>query len=271
MTRAQGFTLIELLVVIAIVAILTGVLLPALSAGRSAARQAVCASNARQLGLANLAYANDNAEHFVRAARDISMPGGNLERWHGRRSTDTEPFEPERGDLAPYSGEGGAVNACPSFAPGADYEPGFEDGNGGYGYNQAYLGGRFDLFAYGVDPRADTQTARVSEVRNAVQTAMFADAAFIDSGDGGLIAYSFLEAPYWQFGPGPPSTFRPNPSAHFRHAGAANVSWVDGHVSGESLAFSGPYATLSGWPARRVAERGLGWFGPDGNDWFDLD
>ncbi|MEM6749044.1 MAG: prepilin-type N-terminal cleavage/methylation domain-containing protein [Planctomycetota bacterium] len=269
MRRVGGFTLIELLVVVAIIAVLLVLLLPALSASRGAARQAVCASNVRQLVIANLAYANDNAEHLVRAAHDISGP--NLERWHGKRDNTTSAFEPERSDLADYSGEDGAVAACPSFAPGADFESGFEDGNGGYGYNQAYLGGRFDLYLYGVDERADTTTARVSEVRDAAKTAMFADAAFIDRADGALIAYSFLEAPYWQFGPGPPSTFRPNPTTHFRHAGAANTAWADGHVSAESLAFSGAYLTLAGWPAERVADRGVGWFGPDANDWFDLD
>ncbi len=64
MRRFRGFTLIELLVVIAIIAILAAILFPVFAKAREKARQSSCASNQKQIALANLQYVQDYDERF---------------------------------------------------------------------------------------------------------------------------------------------------------------------------------------------------------------
>lgn len=61
---SAGFTLIELLVVISIIALLIGILLPALGAARESGRKIACASNVRQEVLAVAIYTNDYRDHL---------------------------------------------------------------------------------------------------------------------------------------------------------------------------------------------------------------
>jgi len=72
MRGKSGFTLIELLVVIAIIALLLGILLPALGVVREQGRRAVCSQNERNTGLGLFLYANDY---------DGKLPLNEVDRW----------------------------------------------------------------------------------------------------------------------------------------------------------------------------------------------
>ncbi len=74
MRQHKGFTLIELLVVIAIIAILAAILFPVFARAREKARQTSCLSNLKQLGLADLMYAQDYDEHYVKYYRYVHYP-----------------------------------------------------------------------------------------------------------------------------------------------------------------------------------------------------
>ncbi len=95
-TRApigQGFTLIELLVVIAIIALLVTILMPSLERARDLARDAVCASSIRAIGMGDLLYANDCDGYLTTCATGWPRPAGRT------CPLDLHPWEHTRGIL----------------------------------------------------------------------------------------------------------------------------------------------------------------------------
>lgn len=75
MKPKRAFTLIELLVVIAIIAILAAILFPVFAQAKNSAKQVVCVSNMRQIGLALTLYLSDNDDTWVPSVIDNPLPG----------------------------------------------------------------------------------------------------------------------------------------------------------------------------------------------------
>ena len=142
MRRPRAFTLVELLVVIGIIAVLIGVLLPALSKAQRTAREASCLSNQRQLIMALIMYTQENKGVFPGGPGRIFWNGVEQDV-PGTASWDTNAMNPyscnqdEKSGptfLAKYVSKSKKIPACPAELEIKDTGSDYRNYRTGYWY-----------------------------------------------------------------------------------------------------------------------------------------
>ena len=117
-----GFTLIELLVVIAIIAILAGMLLPALSKAKSKTKGITCMNNGKQMSLGHLLYADDFDGLMIKSLSNSQTPENNMREllvtgnldYSGNRNNWDPLVTVDRSPLQKYIGNSHQIWKCPS-------------------------------------------------------------------------------------------------------------------------------------------------------------
>jgi prepilin-type N-terminal cleavage/methylation domain-containing protein/prepilin-type processing-associated H-X9-DG protein len=229
--RRRGFTLVELLVVICIIALLIGLLLPAVSGANAQSKTVQCLSNLRQLFLAAEEYTEANGGYYpIAYYSGLNTPLSISYNWDFTVTTNfyTGAVTTAPGILWPGVNSV-PVQQCPAYdgtanAIGNPYT--------GYNYNTSYIGG-------GKAGNLLWRPLKAVQIHWPSRCAIFGDGQYYNGAD------KFMRSPspspadiYFGFNAGSAGT------QGFRHRGKTNVVFCDGHGETFSTSFTQTTASM---------------------------
>ncbi len=224
----NAFTLIELLVVIAIIAILAGMMMPALGKVRDSGKSASCVNNMKQLSMAAVMYSSNSDDYMPGATGGWCCNKGT---WIGSNVSQRRVDLRTSGFVAQFTNSDAKGYPSVIVDAVAQLGPAESDGTASTASVGSCRGGGIGM-NINAGFRNLTRNARLrySSVYNPAKAVMMSDTAMAWNADGMVYPYYLVpRQSVTAVGWGASST----PNQAFRHSHRANVGWADGHVSTE--------------------------------------